>query len=134
MFHAQRGGKLRPLGRRGCQAKSHLLAALLRAEGVPAGLCYQRLATGVGGFVLHGLVAVRLDGRWHRQDPRGNKPGIDAQFSLDGPRLAFTLDPAAGERDYEAVFATPDPGVLAALRATTDVRTLRAAGLPADLA
>src|SRR5215470_13655594 len=27
-----------------CFAKSHLLAALLRANGVPAGLCYQRLA------------------------------------------------------------------------------------------
>ena len=26
-----------------CFAKSHLLAALLRANGIPAGLCYQRL-------------------------------------------------------------------------------------------
>ncbi|MEV0562918.1 transglutaminase family protein [Dactylosporangium sp. NPDC050588] len=116
-----------------CYAKSHLLAALLRAEGVPAGLCYQRLATGDGGFVLHGLVAVRLDGRWHRQDPRGNKPGVDAQFSLAGPRLAFTVDPAAGECDYEPVFATPDPGVLAALRSTTDVLALCAEGLPDSL-
>ncbi|MFF5231291.1 hypothetical protein [Dactylosporangium sp. NPDC000521] len=86
-----------------------------------------------GGFVLHGLVAVHLDGRWHRQDPRGNKPGVDARFSLDGPRLAFTIDPAAGERDYEPVFATPDPGVLAALRATTDILALRTAGLPGTL-
>ncbi|MDG6103711.1 nucleotidyltransferase family protein [Dactylosporangium aurantiacum] len=117
-----------------CYAKSHLLAALLRAQGVPAGLCYQRLATGGGGFVVHGLVAVHLDGRWHRQDPRGNKPGVDAQFSLDVPRLAFTLDPAAGERDYEPVHAAPDPGVVAALRATTDVLSLRTAGLPSTTA
>ncbi|WP_327004827.1 transglutaminase family protein [Dactylosporangium sp. NBC_01737] len=116
-----------------CYAKSHLLAALLRAGGVPAGLCYQRLATTGGGFVLHGLVAVHLNGDWHRQDPRGNKPGVDAQFSLDGPRLAFTVDPASGERDYEPVYATPDPGVLAALSATTDVLTLRTTGLPDDL-
>src|SRR5687768_7418795 len=27
-----------------CYAKSHLLAALLRANGIPAALCYQRLA------------------------------------------------------------------------------------------
>lgn len=27
-----------------CYGKSHLLAALLRANGIPAGLCYQRLA------------------------------------------------------------------------------------------
>jgi transglutaminase-like putative cysteine protease len=117
-----------------CYAKSHLLAAVLRASGVPAGLCYQRLSTGDGGFVLHGLIAVHLDGRWHRQDPRGNKPGVDARFSLDGPRLAFAIDPAAGERDYEPVFAAPDPGVLAVLRATTDILTLRAAGLPSSLA
>ncbi|MET7423258.1 transglutaminase family protein [Dactylosporangium sp. NPDC005555] len=116
-----------------CYAKSHLLAALLRAEGVPAGLCYQRLATGGGGFVLHGLVAVHLGGAWHRQDPRGNKPGVDARFSLDGPRLAFSIDPAAGERDYETVFDSPDPGVLAALRATTDVLDLRSSGLPESL-
>ncbi|HTJ38110.1 MAG TPA: transglutaminase family protein [Dactylosporangium sp.] len=117
-----------------CYAKSHLLAALLRAEGVPAGLCYQRLSAGDGGFVLHGLVAVRLDGKWHRQDPRGNESGIDAQFSLGEPRLAFAVDEAAGECDYEAVHAVPDPGVLAVLRATTDVLTLRAGGLPGELA
>lgn len=34
-----------------CYAKSHLLAALLRANGVPAGLCYQRLSVGDG--VMH---------------------------------------------------------------------------------
>ena len=28
-----------------CYAKSHLLAALLRANGIPAGLCYQRLVS-----------------------------------------------------------------------------------------
>ncbi|GAA4255074.1 transglutaminase-like domain-containing protein [Dactylosporangium darangshiense] len=115
-----------------CYAKSHLLAALLRAEGVPAGLCYQRLSAGDGGFVLHGLVAVHLDGQWHRQDPRGNERGIDAQFSLGEPRLAFAVDEAAGECDYEAVHAVPDPGVLAVLRATTDVLTLRAGGLPGE--
>ena len=27
-----------------CYAKSHLLAALLRANGIPAGFCYQRLS------------------------------------------------------------------------------------------
>ena len=40
-----------------CYAKSHLLAALLSANGIPAGLCYQRLAVGEQGppFCLHGL-------------------------------------------------------------------------------
>ncbi len=46
-----------------CHAKAHALAALLRAEGIPTALCYQRLAHDAGsGYVLHGLVAVRLRG------------------------------------------------------------------------
>lgn len=32
-----------------CYAKSHLLAALLRACQIPAGLCYQRLSVGDAG-------------------------------------------------------------------------------------
>jgi len=44
-----------------CFAKSHLLAALLRANGIPSGLCYQRLRRDDGtGFTLHGLNAVLL--------------------------------------------------------------------------
>lgn len=43
-----------------CYAKSHLLAALLRANEIPAGLCYQRLLVGDGDgpCCLHGLNAV----------------------------------------------------------------------------
>ena len=37
-----------------CYAKSHLLAALLRTNGIPAGLCYQRLTiTDQPPFCLH---------------------------------------------------------------------------------
>ena len=52
-----------------CYAKSHLLCALLRALGIPAGLCYQRLSLdGVGPpYCLHGLNAVHL--AWLRVVP-----------------------------------------------------------------
>ncbi|GGO41092.1 transglutaminase domain-containing protein [Streptomyces lasiicapitis] len=104
-----------------CHAKAHALAALLRAEDIPTALCYQRLLHDDGsGFVLHGLVAVRLDGAWHRQDCRGNKPGVDAQFSLDGERLAFPVDAAAGEVDYPALFAAPHPVMLDVLKRAPD--------------
>ncbi|GGT13143.1 MULTISPECIES: transglutaminase domain-containing protein [Streptomyces] len=104
-----------------CHAKAHALAALLRAEDIPAALCYQRLLHDDGsGYVVHGLIAVRFNGAWHRQDPRGNKPGVDARFSLAGERLAFTPDPAAGEADLPALHAAPHPAVLGALRAATD--------------
>jgi transglutaminase-like putative cysteine protease len=116
-----------------CFGKAHLLAALLRAEGVPTGFCYQRLADGEGGFVLHGLVAVHLEGRWSRLDPRGNKLGVDAQFSLADERLAWPVRPELGEVDYASVLADPDEGVLTALRRSTDLVALCRTGLPAEL-
>ena len=56
-----------------CYAKAHLLASLLRAEGIPTGLCYQLLTDDETTFMLHGLVAIHLEGSWHRQDPRGTR-------------------------------------------------------------
>ncbi|MFI2781185.1 transglutaminase family protein [Streptomyces sp. ALB3] len=106
-----------------CYAKSHALTALLRAGGVPAGLCYQRLTGGDGtGFVIHGLVAVRLAGweRWVRQDPRGNVGGIDARFSADTERLACVARPDRGELDYPVVYDAPHPTPLHALRGSRD--------------
>ncbi|MFI0808774.1 transglutaminase family protein [Streptomyces echinatus] len=108
-----------------CHAKSHALAALLRAEDIPTALCYQRLTDDEGGHAVHGLVAVRFNGAWHRQDPRGNKPGIDARFSLDGERLAWIPDPASEETDYPVLYAEPHPAVLDALRAAPDRPHLR---------
>ncbi|MFD9118508.1 transglutaminase domain-containing protein [Streptomyces bottropensis] len=116
-----------------CYAKAHALAALLRAEDIPTALCYQRLAHDDGdGHVIHGLVAVRFNGAWHRQDPRGNKPGVDARFSLEGECLAFAPDPGAGESDLPVLHAAPHPAVLGALRAARDRAQLWRA-LPAAL-
>ncbi|MGW0362989.1 transglutaminase-like domain-containing protein [Streptomyces sp. NPDC002990] len=106
-----------------CYAKSHALAALLRARGIPAALCYQRLTDDDGSNpVVHGLIALRLPGRarWSRQDPRGNKPGVDAQFRLDGEQLAFPVRPELGEIDYPVLHAAPHPATLRALRESAD--------------
>ena len=115
-----------------CFAKAHLLTALLRARGVPTGLCYQRLGAG-GGYCLHGLVAVHLGGAWHRLDPRGNKPGVDARFDLTRERLAWTVDPGSGELDYPQLFRAPHPTVLTSLRAADDALVLCDGRLPAQL-
>ncbi|QTZ90834.1 transglutaminase domain-containing protein [Streptomyces auratus] len=99
-----------------CYAKAHALAALLRVRGIPAALCYQKFD------VVHGLVALRLPGahRWARQDPRGNKPGIDAQFRLDREQLAFPVRAECNELDYPVLFAEPHPLVLQCLREAVD--------------
>ncbi|GFO69493.1 Cro/Cl family transcriptional regulator [Geomonas limicola] len=105
-----------------CYAKSHLLAALLRANGIPAGFCYQRLSLDGSGapYCLHGLNAVLLpDYGWYRIDSRGNKEGIDSQFTPPVERLAFPiLDPA--EADLPEIWPEPLECVLAALRRHDD--------------
>lgn len=101
-----------------CYAKSHLLCALLRANEIPAGLCYQRLSIDDVGapYCLHGLNAVFLpDVGWYRIDARGNRDGIDANFTPPDECLAFSTD-LCGEHDLPDVYATPLPIVVAALR------------------
>ena len=99
-----------------CYAKSHLFAALLRANKIPCGLCYQRLSAGGSLYRLHGLNAVFLAGHgWYRADPRGNKPGTDMDARFDPPteRLAFT--PRAGESDLPGIWPEPLPCVVEVL-------------------
>jgi transglutaminase-like putative cysteine protease len=75
-----------------CFAKSHLLAALLRAHAIPAGLCYQRIKAPVEGahYYLHGLTAIHLKRHgWYRVDARGNKPGVSADFCPPQEKLPY---------------------------------------------
>jgi transglutaminase-like putative cysteine protease len=100
-----------------CFAKSHLLVALLRANGVRAGLAYQRLALDDPGqaFCLHGLAVVDLPGHgWYRVDPRGNKPGIDARFTPPRERLAYAAS-RLGEVIFPRIYAEPVGRVVRAL-------------------
>ncbi len=102
-----------------CYAKSHLLAALLRANSIPTGFCYQRLSIDDTGapYSLHGLNAVYLpEFGWYRIDARGNKPGVDAQFRPPVEQLAFRLN-FSEERAFPEILADPLPVVVNALRA-----------------
>jgi len=100
-----------------CYAKSHLLCALLRANKIPTGLCYQRLSVDGSGapFCLHGLNAVFLpDIGWYRIDARGNRDDVDAQFNPPSEQLAFRTD-LPDEYDLPEIYASPLPCVTSAL-------------------
>ena len=100
-----------------CYAKSHLLAALLRAHSIPTGLCYQRLTIEdeKPPFCLHGLNAIYLEPYgWYRVDARGNKPGVQAEFSPPVEKLAFPII-IEGEADLPEIWSEPLAIVIDAL-------------------
>lgn len=111
-----------------CYAKSHLLAALLRARGIPATLCYQRLAFDdtASSFFLHGLVAVHLMRHgWYRVDPRGNKPGVFSDFTPPVERLPYAPK-LPGEQDIPERFPDAMACVVGALRQWPTAAEVRA--------
>jgi transglutaminase-like putative cysteine protease len=101
-----------------CYAKSHLLAALLRANGLPCGFVYQRLAIDASAevFCLHGLNAVWLpDFGWYRVDPRGNRGDVQTSFDPPHERLAFKPS-LTGESTFADVLADPLDAVVSKLQ------------------
>jgi transglutaminase-like putative cysteine protease len=111
-----------------CYAKSHLLAALLRSIGIPAGFCYQWLVFSDDDprIVLHGLVGVYIQekDRWIRLDARGNKPGVDAQFSLEEEKLAFPVRKEFGEYENFTVYPDSSENVIDSLLKSKNVKEL----------
>jgi transglutaminase-like putative cysteine protease len=109
-----------------CYAKSHLLAALLRSNGIPAGFCYQRLPIGDSGapYCLHGLNAVYLKQHgWYRVDARGNKPGVTAMFCPPREVLAFSICGRAA-RDLPEIWSEPLAVVISAMEKYPDFALL----------
>lgn len=101
-----------------CFAKSHLLAALLRANEIPTGFCYQRLSINDWGapYCLHGYNAVYLpEIGWYRVDPRGNREGVNAQFTPPKEQLAYSVR-LPEEADFQSILAEPLPVVVETLQ------------------
>ncbi|WP_333397590.1 transglutaminase family protein [Microcoleus sp. N9_A1] len=101
-----------------CFGKSHLLAALLRANNIPAGFCYQRLSIDDKGapYTLHGFNAVYLpEVGWYRVDARGNRKDVNAQFTPPTEQLAFKIQ-FPEEADFQTILSEPLPVVVEALQ------------------
>ena len=112
-----------------CFAKSHLLAAILRSKSIPAGFCYQKLILDddtAPVLIYHGLNGVYLKeyGKWIHLDARGNKPGVNALFSIDTEQLAFPVRSEVGEKDGFVIYPDPDLEVLRVLQSSNSVADL----------
>ncbi len=104
-----------------CFAKSHLLTALLRCKGIPAGMCYQKLTfynKEQATLVYHGLNGVYLEecDKWIRLDARGNVRNINAQFSIDEEHLAYRIFRERGEEDGLIVYPCADKKIIEKLK------------------
>ena len=120
-----------------CFAKSHLLAALLRCKSIPTGFCYQKLILDdqtAPILVYHGLngVYIKEFEKWIRLDARGNKDGVNAQFSIETEQLAFPIRQEMGEVDSFVVYSKPDVKILEKLR-QNKTRTELWDDLPSEL-
>ncbi|MGN0654935.1 MAG: transglutaminase family protein [Oscillospiraceae bacterium] len=120
-----------------CFAKSHLLAALLRCKGIPTGFCYQKLILDdetAPVLIYHGLNGVYIEeySKWIRLDARGNRKGVNAQFSIEEEQLAFPVRPEKGEKDGFIIYPDPDFKILEKLR-NNKTRTELWDDLPTEL-
>lgn len=110
-----------------CYAKSNLLAAMMRYAKIPTGFCYQRLTVANDdseGYCLHTLNAVYVNNRWILLDARGNKKGVNAQFSLDKPKLAFLLKEQYDEKLYPTIYSKPLKCTMEILEKSTSLKYL----------
>lgn len=107
-----------------CWTKSCLLAALLRANGIPSGISYQLLTIaedGSVGHMVHALNTVYTGDKWIRLDARGNTENIDVEFGLDKDQLAFQARSEFGEIDYNDNNVDLDEKLINALAETDNL-------------
>ncbi|MCM1224774.1 MAG: hypothetical protein NC548_61030 [Lachnospiraceae bacterium] len=71
--------------------------------------------------------------KWVRLDARGNKAGVNAQFSTEAERLAFPVRTEKGEKDSRIVYPAPDAKIVQLLR-SSKTRTELWRALPSEVA
>lgn len=110
-----------------CLAKANLLAALLRSQGIPTGFCFQHITLANDdslGYCVHGYNAVLIGDRWRKLDARGNKPGVNAQFSLKEPILAFPIRAEYDEYFWKGIYSTQNAACMQMLEQAKNIQDI----------
>lgn len=110
-----------------CHAKANLLAALLRSQKIPTGMCYQHLTKTEDdseGYCVHCFNAVHVGHRWIKLDARGNNERVSVAFSLHDPAIAFVNRPQYNEFFWPGIFANPHRASMNALEAARNMQEL----------
>lgn len=108
-----------------CHTKANLLAAFLRSQHIPAGFCFQHITLADDdslGYCVHCYNAIYLDHHWVKVDARGNTNGINAQFSLAEPILAFPNRKEYEEYFWNGIFANPHKDTMKMLEKVSTIQ------------
>jgi hypothetical protein len=70
--------------------------------------------------MIHALNTVYVD-KWIRLDARGNKDGVNAQFSLEEEQLAYQVRSELGEIDYEHNYSDLDARLVKILSESVNI-------------
>ena len=101
-----------------CFAKAHLLVALMRASGIPAGFCYQtRYDDDLERLIIHGFSGVHIQelDKWVRIDACMQVDANDWGFDPFKESTIRSVKEEIGEYDDFIVYHTPSKKLLKAL-------------------
>lgn len=109
-------------------AKAHLLAALMRASDIPAGLCYQiRYNHELEQLIVHGFNAVYIHelGQWVRLDASKHMDEKQWRFDLLKESPELTINKSLGEHDDMTIYLSPSRRVIKALNTSDNLEELK---------
>lgn len=110
-----------------CFAKAHLLAALMRASGIPAGFCYQiRYDNDLERLVVHGFNGVYIQelDSWVRIDACMHVDVNDWGFDPFKDSTVRSIQEDIGESDDYNVYQSPSKKLLKALSVSDTLEEL----------
>lgn len=110
-----------------CHAKANLLAALLRTQGIPTGMCFQHITLAADdsmGYCVHCFNAIFINNKWIKVDARGNTNEKNAQFSLEKPLLAFQNRKQYDEYFWNGIYANPHAATMTMLEDAASVHDI----------
>ena len=109
-----------------CYAQSHLVAALMRGAGIPAGLCY-RIDEDEDGPVVHGYNAIHIDeiGKWICLDASIKPEENPTSLNFDRDTLEWTAGREFAGYGDSTVYINPSKRVIKALKSCRNVDELK---------
>jgi len=114
-----------------CYAQAHLLAALMRAAGIPCGLCYQirkdQDDSDGKRLIVHGFNAVYIEeiGKWIRLDASRSIEEYNPSFDFEREASELEVDTQAGEHDDPVVYINPSKTIIKTLRKYDNIEDLK---------